>query len=260
MTVVSSARRWSRSADGKHFKDKEIGSTENFTQNIDGKDFHIHCQKEDKYVTKITSTHGLITDVVDHRAYRYLNGEWKSFLYPEPISRHNRAKHWVGDHNSRRHDPIGLDETWRTKCWEHRYFTFFLGLSEVNANNTKARACKRPATPQIEFRKELARQMLENKCNDDGTLCHLPICPRKRTRRMNEGHELLTRSKCTSHIWDFGKNEFKRVKTEYLKSPCSVSKKEVRTHCSCNKQVVLCSVCHGVHVGGLSHTSSPTTN
>ena len=122
--VKKRGRYWAKGVPGdainEHFKDKEIGSTETFTQNIDGKEFHVHCQKEDKYVTKIMSTHGLITDVVDHRAYRYLDGQWKSFLYPEPISRHNRAKHWVDDHNSRRHDPIGLDETWRTKCWEHR--------------------------------------------------------------------------------------------------------------------------------------------
>ena len=144
-------RYWAKGVPGdainEHFKDKEIGSTETFTQQMDGKELHVHCQKEDKYVTKIMSTHGLITDIADHQAYRYLNGEWKSFLYPEPVLPHNRAKHWVGDCNSRRHDPIGLDETRRTKCWKHRQFTFFLGLSEVNANNTKASACNRPATP-----------------------------------------------------------------------------------------------------------------
>ena len=84
-----------------HFKDLEIGTVETLTQKVDGQDFLIHCQKEDKYVTKIMSTHGLISSVPDHRAYRYLGGEWKSFLYPEPISRHNRAKHWVDDHNNR---------------------------------------------------------------------------------------------------------------------------------------------------------------
>ena len=96
--------------------------------------------------------------------------------------------------------------------------------------------------------------------DDDGTVCHSPIRPRKRAGRTDEGHELLSRPKFTSHLWDFGQNEFKRVKTEYLKSPCSVCKKEVRTYCSCNKRVVLCSICYGVHVAGHTHTSSATTN
>ena len=45
--------------------------------------------------------------------------------------------------------------------------------------------------------------MLENKCNDDGTLCHSPIRPRKRTTRTNEGHELLIRPKFTSPYLGF---------------------------------------------------------
>ena len=262
--IKKRGRYWPKGVPGdaidEHFRGKEIGTTETFTQKRVGKDFHIHCQKEDKYVTKMMSTHGLINDVADHRAFRFLGGEWKSFLYPEPISRHNRSKHWVDDHNNRRHDPIGLDETWRTKCWEHRQFTFFVGLSEVNANNTKARACGRPATPQIEFRKELARQMLENTCNDDGTTCHSPIRPGKRKGRANDGHDLVCRPKFTSHVWDFDQNEFKKVKSEYQKSPCSVCQKRVRTYCTCNKLLVLCSVCYGVHVAELAHTSSPSTN
>ena len=206
------------------------------------------------------STHGLISDVADHRAFRFLGGEWKSFPYPEPILRHNCSKHWVDDHNNRRHDPISLDEIWRTKCWEHRQFTFFVRLSEVNANNTKVRACGRPATPQIEFWKQLAQEMLENKCNDDGTTCHSPICPGKWKGRANEGHELLSRPKFTSYIWDFGQNEFKKVKSEYQKSPCSVCQKLVRTYCTCNKLDALCPVCYGGHVAELAYTSSPTTN
>ena len=50
----------------EHFKEKVLGDTETFTQRIGEKDFHIHCQKEDKYVTKMMLTHGLITSVADH--------------------------------------------------------------------------------------------------------------------------------------------------------------------------------------------------
>ncbi len=44
-------------------KDKPLGHVETYKQSIDGKDFLIHCQKDDRYVTKIMSTHGLLTAV-----------------------------------------------------------------------------------------------------------------------------------------------------------------------------------------------------
>ena len=56
------------------------------------------------------STHGLINEVSDHQTYCQVNGEWTSFLYTEPISRHNHAKHWVDDVNNCRHAPIGLED------------------------------------------------------------------------------------------------------------------------------------------------------
>mmetsp|Transcript_11947 Transcript_11947/g.25230 ORF Transcript_11947/g.25230 Transcript_11947/m.25230 type:complete len:88 (-) Transcript_11947:14-277(-) len=39
------------------------------------------------------------------------------FKYPEPISCHNQAKHWVDDTNIRQHDPIAISDVWRTKWW-----------------------------------------------------------------------------------------------------------------------------------------------
>ena len=115
-----------------HFKDSHLRYTETYKQDIDGKQFLIHCTKDDRYVTKIMSTHGLINKVADHRAYRQINGEWKSFKYAEPMSRHNKAKHWVDDVNNRRHDPIGLEDVWATKWWPNRQFTFLCSIAEVN--------------------------------------------------------------------------------------------------------------------------------
>ncbi len=41
-----------------HFANLEIGDTNTLKQTIDGKNFFVHCTKDDGYVTKIMSTHG----------------------------------------------------------------------------------------------------------------------------------------------------------------------------------------------------------
>ena len=126
------------------FAEKEVGETGMLVQEMDdgrgGKvDFLIHCQKDEKYVTKIMSTHGVLTEVSNHETSRALaDGSRKKFKYPEPISRHNYAKHWVDDVNSRRHDPIAINDVWRTKWWPTWQITMFVGVAEVNANNTRA--------------------------------------------------------------------------------------------------------------------------
>ncbi len=111
-----------------HFANLEIGDTNTLKQTIEGKNFFVHCTKDDGYVTKIMSTHGTLREISSHRTQRVIGGQVKTFNYVdyvEPLSRHNVAKHFVNDVNNRRHDPIGSDSAWATKSWEQRQFTFF---------------------------------------------------------------------------------------------------------------------------------------
>jgi hypothetical protein len=80
-----------------------------------------------------------------------VNGEWKSFRYAEPFSRHNKGKHWVDNVNNRRHDPIGLENTWKTKWWPNRQFTFLLSVAEVNAGQSRPRARDEKPDPTLIF-------------------------------------------------------------------------------------------------------------
>ena len=248
--IKKRGRYWPRGVPGafidNHFRNKGIGEKETLVQNIDGINFLIHCQKEEKYVTKMMCTYGLIADT-EHITYRRINGEWKSFPYPEVISRHMKAKHWVDDFNNRRHDPICLADTFRTKWWPHRQFTFILGVAEANANNSRARARGEPALSQNDFRKKLAKEMLENKIQDDGTCAHSPIRAHKRNKRDMETYKLVPRPPFTSHLWDFRADAYKKVRTQYLKSPCNRCKKEVRTVCTCDPHVTWCGECYVDH-------------
>jgi hypothetical protein len=47
------------------------------------------------------------------------------------ITNHCIAKHWVDDVNNRRHAPIGLEDIWATKWWQHQQFTFMCSVAEV---------------------------------------------------------------------------------------------------------------------------------
>ena len=72
-----------------YFANKELGNAKTFTQVFDGMPFLVHFHKGDMYVTKLMSTHGLINEITTHKTYRIVTGEWKTFNYTEPISRHN---------------------------------------------------------------------------------------------------------------------------------------------------------------------------
>ena len=88
---------------------------------------------------------------------------------------------------------------------------------------------------------------MENKIDNQGNLQCSPIRPRKRSRVSNvEQHELKTKPDKTGK-WDEAKNDWTKVKTQYLKSPCSGCGFLCRTYCTCNKKVILCTNCWGGH-------------
>ena len=63
-SLIKKQRYWPKNVPGDaintHFANKELGSAKSFRQFFDGNPFLVHCHKEDRYVTKIMSTHGLI--------------------------------------------------------------------------------------------------------------------------------------------------------------------------------------------------------
>ena len=80
-----------------HFASLEIGNVDTLKQVIDSKNFLLHCQKDDGYVTKIMTTHGTLRKIDDHHTRRVVNGQVKTFCYVKTISRNNLAKHFDGD-------------------------------------------------------------------------------------------------------------------------------------------------------------------
>ena len=120
-SLIKKRKYWPKGCPGnlidEYMEGKALGFVKKILQDMDGILFSIHCTRDDRFVTKLMSTHGLIKEVHDHKTYRQKDGEWVSLNYVEYLSRHNRSKHWVDDVNNRRHDHIGLEQVWHTKCW-----------------------------------------------------------------------------------------------------------------------------------------------
>ncbi|KAL3810770.1 LOW QUALITY PROTEIN: hypothetical protein ACHAXA_001595, partial [Cyclostephanos tholiformis] len=178
------------------------------------------------------------------KTWRKINGSWKSFKYTEPFSRYARAKHWVDDVNNRRHDPIGLEEVWGTKwLWAMRQFTFLCSVAEVNAVQSRARGKNEVAEPQLHFRQELARQMIENTLDDPPTPEATSV---RRQTRTNAVHALKKRAAFEGE-WDLDRRKFKQVTTDYVRLKCRECSKGCRTYCLCYPGRPLCVGCFALH-------------
>ena len=142
------------------------------------------------------------------RSWNILNGcKWANYFnYAEPCSRHNRTKHWVDDHYSRRHDPIDIAEKWRTKWWPNWQFSSFLSLSEVNDSVSCAFARGASQEPQLEFQQKFALALMKNTLNEE---CEVMVDSSPATRRsmaqwINVEHNLVTKDLHCS-TWKKGK-------------------------------------------------------
>ncbi len=91
----------------------------------------------------------------------------RKFKYTCPYDWHFRYHHVVDDHNNLRNAMPVVEESWITKRWECRVFSFLLAVSEINAllalryfvfGNNTIEGC--PLL--IVFRRRLAWQHINN--------------------------------------------------------------------------------------------------
>ncbi len=228
----------------EYMKGKGLGAVESFVQDLGGTPFYINCCRDADYITKIMSTHGTLDEVEGHSTWRCIDGEWKLFRYAEPFSRHNKEKHWVNNMNNLRHDPIGLENTWKTKWWPNCQFTFLMSIAEVNAGQARARARDEKPDPTLTFRRKLAMQMMTNKIQDDGVIAASP--PRRPSRRAPS--HVLMKSMKKQGKWNSYTRQFNKTKTLYVVHPCSDCSKTTWSYCPCDPGRDLCGVCFGKHL------------
>ena len=77
----------------EYFANKNIGDCATLEVFFEGKPLLIHCMKEEKYVMKFMSSFGNLDRVPSQETLPAI------FIFVTQTLSHNKAKHWVDDHN-----------------------------------------------------------------------------------------------------------------------------------------------------------------
>ena len=149
--------------------------------------------------------------------------------------------------NNRRHAPIGLEDVWATKWWPHRQFTFICSMAEVNANNSIARARDSPADHEVVFRKKLAEEMMYNKLTESGGVRSSPVRAKRRGRESITATHQLETWPLFAASYDRSKKKWGKSKQKYCKQKRTYCKNNVRTYCTCDIGLPMCTKCHSDH-------------
>jgi hypothetical protein len=115
-----------------------VGDVDAVSGTQDGVPYNLWGMKEPDYVMRMMATGG--PNSVDDscktttRTWKRGNEEISTtFQYPRPFDWHFRYRHAVDDHNNLRHALPSVEDTWVTKRWECRVFSFILAITEINA-------------------------------------------------------------------------------------------------------------------------------
>ena len=169
--LIKKRRYWPKYIRGEevkeHFNDKEVGDADSWGGKLEDVPFHVFAMKEPDYVMLLMSTYGTNA----RNGYKETRREWKdngvirmkSFRYPEVVHNHFQNRHSVDDHNAKRHSPISIEVVWTTKRWSNRVFAFLLSITEVNCFLAESYFTSRKTESMMDFRKDLAHQLIENK-------------------------------------------------------------------------------------------------
>ena len=68
----------------------------------------------------------------------------------------------VDDNNNNQMEPILIEETWKTGYWPNPVFAFILGVTGVNTQRAFENFGGNAKQGNLEFRRELAREMIHN--------------------------------------------------------------------------------------------------
>ena len=249
--VIKKRRYWPRHIDGAavdaHMATKEVGGSDVLHGTLDGIPYSVFAMKEPDYVMKIMSTYGTLLPP-DHQpeTFRTVDDAPLSFRYTEPFANHYFARHCVDDHNNLRQGTISLEESWKTHRWEMRVFAFILGVIEVNVYNAFRyfvwmKNDQESTNDFISFRKKLAKALIENE--------YLMPSPEERaTTRSRNSHKFEKAPKFARKFTPAGWDLTNRKAYQQYTCRSLGCKNMIRTYCTCNKGVWMCSDCHVSHV------------
>ena len=232
----------------------EVGDCHAISGTMDGIPYNFWGMKEPDYVMKMMACGGLL-EVLEH--CKETSRKWvengvecfKRFRYACPFDWHFRYRHAVDDHNNLRHALPSIEDSWVTKRWEVRVFSFILAITEVNAflairyftfRNGEIDGCP----TLLKFRRLLAWEMIRNRWIVEEERAEEAL-------RVGDVHVLLTAPKHAkryrNRTWDC------TAAAPYQQYKCRLHTSEncrnkVRTYCACTIGEWLCTNCFPSHV------------
>ena len=146
----------------------------------------------------------------------------------------------MDDHNNNRHQPISLEVIWATQRWSNRVFAFLLAITEVNIKHAYEYFCRNKRLSMINFRKELARTLINNSIlrNDDQNRSIYTL------RERSIDHKLVAIGEYKR--WNGAK--WVNGSTRWPQRKCISCQRRVRTYCTCNVSRGLCNNCYVNHI------------
>jgi len=130
-----------------------------------------------------------------------------------------------------------------------RQLTFICSIAEVNAVQSRAQGKGEATTPQLEFRRKLAEQMLTNTIGVEV----VPEVACVRTRRQSNVEHKCLRRGVREGSWNVYTRRFTVTNTDYVRHRCSgCGQKKARHYCSCDPSIPICLGCHALHVNDLN--------
>lgn len=265
--VIKKKRFWPRGIRGEdiltHMHGRDVGTLQVQTGDFQGAAMWVGALADSKH-TSIMANTWATTSRVGGNKRRRVGNDLVEFQYPEYQHWYYFGRHAVDDHNNIRQGCLSIEEAMAFKDWSLRFFSYVISSCAANAMLgynyfVRVKGGLEPLTT-AEFRRALAKEILSTCARDPSEPPSNPgqgqdqRAPTRRTL----GHNLMSLPKHSGRRKD---GRTAKLKTKYLRlkcqgdSPACIGK--VRTHCSCNPNIILCAVCYGYH---LANILPPSTN
>ena len=255
--VIKKRRYWPKNIPAeiikKCFDDKAVGDCHRLPGDREGIKFDVFAHKEPDYITMFMSTYGSCIERPNQQISRrtWVEGnEVKrcTFRYKEVTANHYLYRGSVDAHNRWRHDGganqgLSLEETWDTKRWENRVFSFVIAIAEVNAY-LAMKQFQGLQEDFITFRRKLSQELVHNTMDQDASAS---TEQRRSKRRKQTEHKLLSIPPYCKYVGGKWKKVYKR---KYQQKYCSTAgcKTRTRYYCPCSPDIFRCVACYSEHI------------
>lgn len=221
----------------------------------------------DKYTIKLLSSCGTLqptnSGVV---TWNSEEGNYQRMMRPSVFRDYYLARNGVDVHNQVRQDRLCLERSWRTQNFQHRFFSFFMGIAEANAWKMSNYLHRDAGKTRAQFRRDVARGLMAR------AAAASPVPGRVQPREAPFPTNQCKLMRRPDHSkWDPAQQKY-IVRPEYplkLQMICKAGKagrpgksiprcgRRVLTYCACNPAAGCCRECWlTVHRGLDLHSTS----